>query len=256
MPVPRLEDYKDKYNHARFERRDGILVVQLHTDGKELRWGYEPHAELGYLFADIGNDPENRVIILTGTGDTFIDNEDFAGGKVTSEMWTVIHQDGRRLLANLLDIEVPMIAALNGPATIHAELGVLCDIVLAAEHTVIADKVHYLNGIVPGDGVHIVWPMLLGPNRGRYFLWTGERISAEEAKRLNIVAEVLPADRLLDRAWELARFIAERPPVTNRYTRVALVQELKRQLTSQLGYGLALEGLGAIAYLPESFVSE
>src|SRR6202043_3825594 len=111
---------------------------------------------------------------------------------------------------NHLNIEVPMIAAVNGPALIHAELAVLCDIVLAADHAEFQDAPHLPLGIVPGEGVHIVWPLLLGPNRGRYFLLTGEEISAQQALTLNVVAEVLPPERLLPRAHELASQLADK----------------------------------------------
>jgi enoyl-CoA hydratase/carnithine racemase len=137
---------------------------------------------------------------------------------------------------------VPVIGAVNGPARIHAELVVLSDIVLASETATFQDAPHFPNGVVAGDGVHIVWPLLLGPNRGRYFLLTGQEISAEEALRLDFVGEVLPADQLLPRAHELAQQLADKPITTLRYT-----QRLKRHLLDDLGYGLMLESRAAIA---------
>jgi len=100
---------------------------------------------------------------------------------------------------------------------------------------------------VPGDGVHVWWQMLLGPNRGRHFLLTGAEIGAAEAKDLGIVAEVHPADRLLERAREIARELAAKPRMMTRYSRVALVQHIKRRMIDDLGYGLQLEAMAATA---------
>ena len=253
MRPPRLEDYASRYEHAVLARDDrGVLEVRLHSDDGPLVWGAAPHTELGYLFADVAADPHNRVVILTGTGDRFCaDLDDSWVGEMTPEKWNVIYNHGRRLLNRLLDIEVPVIAAVNGPATVHAELAVLADIVLCADHAHFADAPHFRFGTVPGDGVHVVWPLLLGPNRGRYFLLTGERLPADEARRLGVVAEVLPADELMARARALAARLAAQPTTTLRYTRDAVVQPLRRALADGLSYGLALEGLGAHASWPK-----
>jgi enoyl-CoA hydratase/carnithine racemase len=132
----KLDEYANKYKHAMLERRDGILQVTLHTHGKELEWGGGPHEELSYLFADIARDFENKVVILTGTGECFCANPPLTGSaNLKSSAWDRVYNEGKHLLMNHLNIEVPMIAAVNGPAHRHAELAVLCDIVLAAEHT-------------------------------------------------------------------------------------------------------------------------
>jgi enoyl-CoA hydratase/carnithine racemase len=135
-----------------------------------------------------------------------------------------------------------MIAAINGPARMHAELGVLCDIVLAADDAVLQDAAHYSTGSVPGDGVHVIWPLLLGPNRGRYFLMTNQEIAPEEAVRLGVIHELHPRDQLLEKAWAHAERLTRIPDLTLRYTRVALVQTLKRAMLDELGHGLILEG--------------
>src|SRR5439155_14342142 len=124
---------------------------------------------------------------------------------------------------------------------------VLSDIVIAAENAEFQDAPHFPSGLVPGDGVHIVWPLLLGVNRGRYFLLTGQKLSAREAQTLGVVNEVVPRERLLSRAREIAEEIVKRPTLAIRYARVALTQQLKRAMLDNLGYGLAMEGLGALS---------
>ncbi len=93
--------------------------------------------------------------------------------------------------------------------------------------------------------MHIVYPLLLGMNRGRYFLLTGQRIDAKEAKNLGLVNEVMPTSDLLPRAWELAEQMAQQSDLVLRYSRVAMTLMIKRQIHDLLGYGLALEGLGS-----------
>ena len=249
--MARFDEYKDRFSHVRLERQEGILEVTLHRDGGPALWeGFEGgiHDQLGQAFRLISRDQETKVVILTGAGDAFCQAMDTSRGlqTITPEFWDRIYREGKDLLNNLLDIEVPVIGAVNGNAFLHAELVVLSDIVLAAEHARFADKAHGIHGVVPGDGVHVVWPMQLGPNRGRHFLLTGAEIDAHEAQRLGVVAEVLPTDKLRDRAWEIARELAARPRLMLRYTRIALVQELKRRMLNDLGYGLALEGLAAM----------
>jgi enoyl-CoA hydratase/carnithine racemase len=159
-------------------------------------------------------------------------------------------KDAKHLLMNLLDIEVPVIAAVNGPALIHAEIPVLSDIVICSENAEFQDAPHFPNGVVPGDGVHVVWPLVLGANRGRYFLLTGQKLSAPEALTLGVVSEIVSRDKLLTRASELAEKIAKRPRLASRYARVALTQPIKRAMLDNLGYGLALEGLAMSAPRP------
>ena len=242
-----FDQYSDKYQSIKMERRNGILQMTFHTDNGPLHWGGVPHTEFSQVFVDVGSDPENRIIIMTGTGDIFTGPPGTAPGtpKRSPREWDQTYWEGKRILTSLLDIEVPMISAINGPALRHSEIPLLCDIVLASDNAAFQDSGHFMSGLVPGDGMHIVYPLLLGLNRGRYFLLTGQRIEAEEAKTLGLVNEVLPQAELLPRAWELAEQMAKQSDLVLRYSRVALTLVVKRQIHDLLGYGLALEGLGS-----------
>jgi len=245
--VPRLEVYSQKYKHVRFTRRNGILELRLHTDGNSLIWASLPHEELGYCFADVADDPENKVVIITGEGSSFCADIDLSSfGEQTPRSWLNIHQEGRRILNNLLNIEVPVISAVNGRALVHAELALLSNIVIASEDTTFQDRIHFPSGAVPGDGAHVVWPTLLGPIRGSRFLLTGQVLDAKEALELGVVNEVVPRAELLPRAWAVAEEIAGRPVMARRYARLLLTHEMKRLMHDQLSYGLVAEGLALL----------
>src|SRR5665213_419328 len=240
-----LKDYKDRYSVVRFERSNGILIVTLHTDGASLQWGPTASRELPEAFNDIARDYDNKVVILTGAG------ADFSGPRAapmswprrSASEWDVTIRNEMKMGLGMLDIEVPIIAAVNGPALRHSELALLCDIVLASSEASFMDSGHFAAGAVPGDPVHIIYPMLLGLNRGRYFLLTGETLDAHRAKELGLVSEVMPPDRLLPRAREIAVELASRSILVLRYTRILLTHRLKREIHETLGYGLAFAGL-------------
>jgi enoyl-CoA hydratase/carnithine racemase len=272
-----FDTYQYKYESISLQRTgDGILTVTLHEPGhpeqalkyggRPVSWG-SPHLEWSYCFSDIARDRDNEVVIITGAGESFIDYHRIAGvdgdpakvvvpdedtgaalvGRVPPvhiNIWDTTLHNGAHLQLGLLNIDVPVIGAINGPALTHADLVVQSDIVICTESTVFADQAHFEAGMfAPGDGVAEIWLQLLGRNRGRYFLLTGQRIGAQQALELGVVSEVVTAGQLLPRAHELAQQILERPRLVRRYARQIMVRDMKKRMLDHIGYGLALEGL-------------
>src|SRR3954452_5361379 len=217
-------EYSDRYETIAMERRRGILQLTFHTQGGPLRWGHigSAHSEFAQAFGDIARDPENKIVIMTGTGDEWsgppADKTTFP--KSTPVEWDVIHRNGMQLTMDLLNIQAPVISCVNGPALRHPEIPLLADIVQAADTATFQDSAHFPNRTTPGDGVNIFFPLLMGWNRGRYFLLTGQTLDAATALELGLVNEVMARDALLPRAWELAEKLLEQNPLVLRYTRL------------------------------------
>jgi len=243
----RFDDYRDSFPNARLIRsKTGVLEVTLHSNGGVLIFNGYTHEQFVDLFHAIGSDPENRVVILTGSGDVFMEQITLDGFDFfTPRGYDKIYREGKKVLMNILDIGVPLIAAVNGPVRLHSEYILLADIVLAAPSVVFQDKPHFEFGIVSGDGVHLLWQEAVGTIRGRYFILTRQELDAETAKDWGAVNEVVPANKLLPRAREIAEELASLPPLATSYTRIAMTQKLRRIIDEGVGYGLALEGISA-----------
>jgi enoyl-CoA hydratase/carnithine racemase len=245
----KFSDYAESFGCAQLEREEGILQVTLHTDGDSLRWSPQVHRELPELFYAIAHDVDNRVVILTGTGSEFLGPlSTSAATSAGPTRMTLDHADQlmferKQLVANLLAVDVPVIAAVNGPAVRHCELALLSDVVLVSPTVEFRDSGHLPSDSVPGDGMHVVYPLLLGTNRGRAYLLTGKPITAAQAVDFGLAFEMVSADSLLPRAWELARELITRPQLVLRFSRILLVEDIKRRMQDLLGYGLALEML-------------
>jgi enoyl-CoA hydratase/carnithine racemase len=245
--MAKFDTYKDAFPHARLTRSpDGVLEVILHTNGDTLIFNGYTHEEFVDLFHQIGQDAGNRSVILTGAGAAFMESITLEGFDFFSPQgYDKIYREGKKVLMNILDIEAPLIAAVNGPVRLHSEYILLADIVLATPSTVFQDKPHFELGIVSGDGVNLLWQEVIGTVRGRYFILTRQELDAETAKEWGAVNEIVPADKLLARAREIAEGLAKLPPLTASYTRIALTQKLRRIIDEGVGYGLALEGISA-----------
>ena len=240
--MSRLDGYRESFPNARLTRsKTGVLEVALHTNGGTLVFNGYTHEQFVDLFHAIGADPDNRVVILTGSGNAFMESITLDGFDFFSPRgYDKIYREGKKVLMNILDIEVPLIAAVNGPVRLHSEYILLADIVLATPSTVFQDKPHFEFGIVSGDGVHLLWQEAIGTVRGRYFIFTRQELDAETAKEWGAVNEIVPADKLLPRAREIAEGLAKLPPLATSYTRIAMTQKLRRIIDEGVGYGLAM----------------
>lgn len=232
-----------EWSNIAVTRRSGITELRLHTDDGPLAWSAQAHRDLTEAFHWLQFDATTKVVVIRGTGERFcstIDVASFAGIP-----WDEIWWEARRMLIGLMDLDVPVIAAVTGEASVHAELAVLADIVLATPDAEFADRAHFATrGTVPGDGVHVVWASLLGPSRSRYFLITGASIGAEEAHSLGFVHELHEPDALYARAWALAEELAAHSLPVLRYMKAAISIPLRRNFDDALSHGLALQGGG------------
>jgi len=229
----------DAYSTIRIEKREnGVAVATLNRPDKRNAVDDTLHRELGELPRDADADPEVKVLLITGEGRAFCAGGDFSGGlHPNAQMWL----DARRLVDGYLDCQKPVITAVNGYAMgLGATLALLGDVVFAARGATFADT-HVRMGIAAGDGGQVIWPLLMGVNRAKYYLMTGDRISAEEAERLNLVNFVVDDDELMERALQLADRLAAGPTLAISASKVAVNQLIKMVSNLVLPLSLKLE---------------
>jgi enoyl-CoA hydratase/carnithine racemase len=251
---PTFEEYREAFkDHYTLERSDdGVIVARAHTNGGPVQLSVENHRSVGQLFKVIGADPQNEVMIFTGTGPSFmtrVDPEGFALEEEDLEYWAYEYafKDGRRnILSLILDLEIPTIGALNGPG-FHSELCLMCDLTICSEDAVVFDPHFPGIGSVPGDGIHSCFQELLGVKRAAYALLTGQPITAEKAVEYGLVNEMVPKDHLLERAKELARDLLKQPRTTRRLATQVIRRPWKKRIADDLDGGFGIQMFAHLA---------
>ena len=241
-------DYFTAYRNLKLTRdAQGVLVVQLHDDGRPLTFTAEAHTDVVDAFYRISQDTANKIVILTGAGGDFMLGVDWPSFKDVSDpgVWSQVHDEGVQVLENMANVRVPVIAAIEGRAHIHSEYALLANVIVAAEDATFADVGHFAAGVVPGDGIFTIWSHRAGAGRAEAFLLNAQPISARTALEWGVVAEVVKQGETLARARALAAQYLKAPEVTRRNTRVHFIRPLKERIVREVGYGLSLEGASA-----------
>ena len=239
VPGPSLRTYRARFaRHFAVDRRDGVLTIRAHRDGQAAVWSRGLLNAWNLLLAEAGADRDNELIIITGTGDSWLAGAEARSFAQPASQWDSDlideqYNDGIKILERLVfDIDVPTIAVINGPGP-RLELPLLCDLTLCAPDVVFGDG-NFRAGSVPGDGMHLVLRDLAGVKRASHAVYTGQGITAEQARRLGLVNEVLPRDELLPRALDLAAQIMARPRTARRLTHGLITRTWQRRLVAEL----------------------
>ena len=227
------------------ERRDQLLIATIdHPTSDVNAVDQMLHDDFGELFAQLKREGAARAIVLTGGNKrAFSAGGDFAWFPTLRSIETLDHlrRAAKQIIWDLLDIEVPIVCALNGSAAgLGASIALLCDVVVMSERASIVDP-HVNVGLVAGDGGAAIWPLLLGPLAAKRHLLLGEPLRADEALRLGVASEVCAADHVNDRAVVWAHRLAEQPPLAVRGTKIAVNAQLKRALLDSFDLSTALE---------------
>jgi enoyl-CoA hydratase len=241
--------YQD-YQTLKIDRSGKILTVAFNRPEVRNATNARMHQELERVFPEIGKDPDTHVVILTGVGKSFS-----AGGDIESmsrqvddhARWNESMSEARRILFNLVDLDRPVIARINGHAVgLGATLALFCDITIAVETARIADP-HVKVGLVAGDGGALIWPLLAGYARTKHLLLTGEAITCAQAAQIGLITEAVKAEDLDARVAALANSIAEGATVAVRGTKRALNVVLRSQLQATIDAHLGLETMSHLS---------
>ena len=213
--------------------KDGVLVVAIdHPDSDLNSIDQALHDELGTLFRALKREGDARAVVLTGNGRVFSAGGDFNWFKSlrTPKRLAELNRDAKQLIWDLLDVEIPVVAAVNGHALgLGASIALLCDVIFMAESAKIGDP-HVRAGIVAGDGGVVAWPLALGPARAKEYLLTGDSVSAVEAERLGLVNHVVPDEQLVETAFSFASRLASGAPLAVRFTKMSVNKLVKDAL--------------------------
>lgn len=226
-------------------RRDGhILHLNLNRPEVKNAANSQMELELSRFFRDVNRDSETRVVIVSGEGGVFSAGGDFAYMRELMDNpakgWDGIQQ-GKELIFSLLDCIKPVIAKVNGHAIgLGATLALFCDVSFAAEHAKIADP-HVALGFVAGDGGAVIWPQLIGYNRAKEYLFSGETLLATKAAKIGLINHAVPADQLDDVVQAYAEKVAAMPARAVQWTKASVNIGLKQLAHSIMDASMAYE---------------
>ncbi len=214
------------YQHLLFERRDhGVLLVTMNRPEVYNAAHEAMHAELARVWADISRDHETRVAVVTGAGRAFSAGGDLAmvqrqvGDyvRVTSML-----SEMSDLVYNMVNCEKPIVSAINGVAVgAGVVVALLADISICAQDARLGDG-HVRLGVAAGDHAAIIWPLLCGMAKARYYLLTGEMVTGAEAERIGLVSKALPREEVLGESLRVADVLATGSQLAVRLTKRAL----------------------------------
>jgi enoyl-CoA hydratase len=235
--------YED-YRALRFERVAAVLRVVIdHPDNKLNAVDETLHGELARLFRELKQERAARAVLLTAAGKCFSAGGSFDWFPQLQDPTALEHlrRDAKQLIWDLLDVEVPLVCALNGPAVgLGASIALLCDVIFMADSATVADP-HVRVGIVAGDGGAVIWPLVLGPARAKQYLLTGDPVDAATAERIGLVNRVVPATELDVEAMKFAQRLAAGAPLAVQYTKQAVNKLVKEALNTAFDFSTALE---------------
>lgn len=250
VPTPKLEDYQKTFaEHMSFERRNGILQVRLHTKGGPVKWSFEMHQAMAEAWTTIGHDPENEILILTSTDPYWIGEFDTASFREAEDnpdknvIFDNVWHDASKVVDNWVnDIDIPTIAAINGPG-LHWENAFMSDITLCTPDFILRDD-HFGDATVPGDMQSLVIQAICGLKRGNYMMFMVNGVDAKTCLDWGLVNEILPREKLLPRAWEIAEQIMKQPRIIRRLTHHIAIRPWKRIILNDFHLQIGLENFG------------
>jgi len=216
----------DDYHQLKFSRRDnGVLLITLDRPEKYNAADEEMHGELARVWKDVAADPATRVAVITGAGKAFSAGGDLAMVvRMAGDYDRVSHMltEMSDLVYNMINCDKPIVSAINGVAVgAGAVAALLADIAIAAEDARIGDG-HVKLGVAAGDHAALIWPLLCGLAKARYYLLTGEMISGAEAERIGLVSKCLPRAEVLGEALRVAGGLATGSQLAIRLTKRAM----------------------------------
>lgn len=212
-----------------------VLRVTINRPEKMNALDGEAHTQLEHIWAAIDADGETRVSIITGAGKAFCAGGDFSSMPSASENKLDPNQEASRsfrnatrLVMGMVNSSKPIISAINGPA-VGAGLAValLADISIVARQAKLIDG-HVRIGVTAGDHAALIWPLLCGMAKAKYFLLTNDAMTGEEAERNNLVSLAVDADQLQEKALEVAVKLAASAPTAVRMTKYVLNHWLRQ----------------------------
>jgi enoyl-CoA hydratase len=225
--------------------RDGdVLVATIaHPDSAMNAVDGRLHHDLGELFRTLKQEDEARAVVLTGSGRAFS-----AGGDMewfptlrSPDRLHRLRREARQMIWDQLDVEIPIVCGLNGPAVgLGASIALMCDVIVMADDAAIIDP-HVQVGVVAGDGGAAIWPLLVGPLAAKRHLMLGEPLRADEALRLGVAAEVCAAADVGSTTLAWAARLAAQAPLAVQGTKIAVNAQIKQALLTSFDLSTALE---------------
>lgn len=222
-----------------------VRIVTLNNPDNANAVNNRMHTAFTRLWLTLAEDPDARAVLLTGTGDFFS-----AGGDLVEWLHTHVEnpvtrragmRDARRIVRDMVDFPLPIVAAVNGPAIgFGCSIAVLCDIVLMSDRSFLADT-HVASGLVAGDGGSVLWPLLMSLMKAKEYLLLGERIKADKAVELGLANRVVSHDRVKTEGLALAHRLADLPARAVQDTKRTLNLHAQRAITGILEWGISAE---------------